>query len=231
MKQKLIIPKLVWSLFLSLCLCPLLPASIIGAPFEVTDHNIVTKRRLELTKFYARRHYGKDTYNLIRPKIITIHYTAMASLGRTLGTLEPDIIPRHRDKIAPFGRVNVGVHFVIDGNGDIYSLMPTTIMGRHVSGFNHTSIGIENVASSSLALTKEQIISNSNLIAFLIAKHPSIDYLIGHHEYMHQKLPHYKEFIQKDLTFTPLIKVDPGFDFMNRLRAVLYNRHQIKLKD
>lgn len=171
-----------------------------------------------------------DTY-LLRPKIIVIHYTALSSLTFTLNTFKPAVIPDHREKIAPYGRLNVGVHFVVSPEGEPYSLLPTTVMGRHVTGYNHVSIGIENVAATSDELTKEQIRQNAKLVAFLLKRHPEIEYLIGHHEYMHIRYPHYVYYTAHDKSYEPLIKVDPGFTFMRQLRDMLRKDYGIELKN
>jgi N-acetyl-anhydromuramyl-L-alanine amidase AmpD len=217
---------------LSLLLLVTLSMPLLGAktpPIEMKDFPILTERRLELTREYSKRHYDMDTY-LLDPKIIVIHYTALSSLRFSLNTFKPDTIPNHREKIAPFGRVNVGVHYVVSPEGEIYSLLPTTVMGRHVTGYNHVSIGIENVAAKSDQLTKEQIKENAKLVAFLLDRHPQIEYLMGHHEYMHIRYPHYVYYKAHDPSYEPLIKVDPGFSFMKQLRDMLRKDYGIELK-
>jgi hypothetical protein len=42
----------------------------------------------------------------------------------------------------------VCAHYVIDKDGTVYRLVPTTIMCRHTVGLNWTSIGIEHVGHS-----------------------------------------------------------------------------------
>ena len=42
-------------------------------------------------------------------------------------------------------------HFVIDRDGTIYRLVPTSIMCRHTVGLNWTAIGIEHVGQSDAA--------------------------------------------------------------------------------
>ena len=71
-------------------------------------------------------------------------------------------------------------------------------MVSHVTGYKHVSIGIENVAATSDELTKEQIRQNAKLVAFLLKRHPEIEYLIGHHEYMHIRYPHYVYYTAHD---------------------------------
>ena len=81
------------------------------------------------------------------------------------------------------------MHFLVDKNGDIYSLLPTNITGRHAIGLNHVSIGIENVAAKAENLTEAQLQANAALVAYLKNKHASIKFVIGHHEYTKRDLP------------------------------------------
>ena len=203
--------------------------STFSSPLTFNDFPILSKERLSLTKEYSQRHYGIDSYHLHQPKMIVVHYTAISALEFTLNTFKPTIIAEHRTSLIPYGKLNVGVHFVVSPEGEIYSLLPTTIMGRHVTGYNHISIGIENVAATSDDLSLDQLKQNAALIAYLIDRHPSIKYLIGHHEYMHTKYPHYRFYTNKDKTYEPGIKVDPGFSFMKKLRQILKQEYDIEL--
>lgn len=216
--------------FLLVCLLLLQPLLTgFAEDFEMHDFPILSEQRIALTRDYSRRHYNKDTY-LIDPKIIVIHYTALSSLRFTLNTFKPAVIPEHREKIAPYGQLNVGVHFVVSPEGEPYALLPTTVMGRHVTGYNHVSIGIENVAARSDELTKDQIRQNAKIVAYLLKKHPNIEFLMGHHEYMHIRYPHYVYYKAHDKSYEPLIKVDPGFSFMKQLREMLKQDYGIELK-
>ena len=42
----------------------------------------------------------------------------------------------------------VCAHYVIDRDGTVYGLVPTTVMCRHTVGLNWTAIGIEHVGTS-----------------------------------------------------------------------------------
>ncbi|UCE05740.1 MAG: N-acetylmuramoyl-L-alanine amidase [bacterium] len=162
--------------------------------------------------------------------MIVIHYTAIPTLQATLRTFKPVKIHSHRTYIKKFGELNVGVHFVVDKNGDIYSLLPEDVIGRHTIGFNHIAFGIENVAGDKTELTGEQMKSNARLVNYLVHKYPSIKYLIGHHEYMREKLPHFKLFKELDENYKPTKKGDPGEDFMMRLRVMLKKNYEIELE-
>lgn len=208
-------------------------ASLILANDSLTfiDYPILSEQRLELTREYAKKFYEIDSYILNQPIMIVIHYTAIGSLGATLSSFKPDTMSVEREKLYMHSKLNVGVHFVVDSNGDIYKLLPLTIMGRHTIGYNHLSIGIENVAATDVNLTRAQIRSNAKLIAALVKQCPSVKYLIGHHEYMNKLLPHYRFYTQLDPNYEPTIKIDPGFAFMDSLRNILKNEYKVELLD
>ena len=111
------------------------------------------------------------------------------------------------------------------------SLLPTTLMGRHAVGFNYTAIGIENVGSDENQLTLKQAHSNAKLINYLIEKHPSIYYLVGHMEYMNQTLPHFPLYKAHDLSYEAPIKMDPGWTFMKKLRSLLKQDYNLTLNE
>ena len=128
-----------------------------------------------------------------------------------------------------FGDVNVGVHFVVDANGDVYSLLPLDVIGRHAIGFNHVSIGIENVGFSD-KLTKAQEEADVALVQDILKKRPAVEYLVGHHEYVEKTRAHYrlyKELVEK---YEPTVKSDPGPAFMKALRGDLSERG-VRLQD
>ena len=202
----------------------------VAKDLEIIDYPILTTNRLELTRKYAKRHYDMDTYLIKKPKMIVIHYTAVPSLEQTLTVFKPDYVPSHRSKLATYGEVNVGTHFVVGFKGEIYSLIPTTVMARHVIGFNHVALGIENVSGNEAGLTDAQLEANAQLIAYLTMKHPSIKYMIGHLEYMNKRYPHAHLYKAKDPFYQPYVKIDPGTTFMRRLRKLLKEKYDIVLE-
>lgn len=172
-----------------------------------------------------------DSHEMPEPRIIIIHYTAIPTLQESLSYFRPDTIREDRVYNRRFGRVNVGAHFLVDKNGGIWSLLPETVMGRHAIGLNHLSIGIENVASGEDDLTEAQARSNARLVRLLKARHPSIEFLAGHHEYIRRDLPHFSCFLQKNREYAPTVKIDPGRDFMERLRFMLKDSYGMALKE
>lgn len=197
---------------------------------QVDSFNIISKNRLSLTENYAQEHYGLDSYVNDSVKMIVVHYTVIPNLKATLDYFKPDSIESGRKNIQKFSWLNVGIHYVIDRNGDIYNLMPDSIMARHLIGFNHVGIGIENVANDSTQLTSAQMDSNVNLIAYLKNRHNSIEYLIGHQEYDNEELPHYKLMVSKNPNYKPYPKFDPGMQFMDSIRKKLKVDYEIQLQ-
>jgi N-acetyl-anhydromuramyl-L-alanine amidase AmpD len=182
---------------------------------------IVTPHRLELTRQYAREHYGIDSYELKDPQMIVVHFTETPTLKDTIDVFLPETISPARRELKDFGDVNVGVHFLVDRDGSIYSLLPTNVMGRHAIGFNYTSIGIENVAMTRKDLTTQQASADAALIEDLVHRFPSIRFLIGHHEYMNRNAPHFALFKEQVPDYRPTVKSDPDPEFMSDLRARL----------
>lgn len=172
--------------------------------------------RTRLTLEYARQHYDPAATNIIiTPRMIVIHWTATRTLREAYDTFAPEVLPPSRPEIARGGRVNVSAHFLVDRDGAIYRLMPETVMGRHVIGLNHCAIGIENVGGANRPLTIQQLRANELLVRHLAKRFPSIDYLIGHHEY--RRFEKHPLWIERDPSYRT-VKIDPGPAFMKRLR-------------
>lgn len=185
---------------------------------NVDTVDILSQKKLELTTEYCRVHYGQNSYKLDTPRIIVVHYTAIDDLDATLNLFKKDLIHSSRDYIKDFSSLNVGIHYVVDKDGRIFHLMPDTIVARHLIGFNHVALGIENIAADSTGLTAAQVESNARLIRFLADKYPTIRYMIGHHEYNNKDLAHFKYFRSLNPAYKPYGKIDPGDPFMLKLR-------------
>ena len=121
------------------------------------------------------------------------------------------------EAIKSYEITGVPTAFLIDRDGTIFRLLPETTFARHVIGLNYLAIGIENIGSDNMPLTKAQLEANEKLIRYLKRKYP-IDYVIGHHEYQRfQKTELWKETDPNYRT----VKSDPGDAFMIRLRKKL----------
>ena len=178
---------MIKTLLLSLTLSSLLLSNTLPK-IKIIDKPIdFGKERISMTKSYIKQHYGKRVKNIkITPKIIVLHWTAEMSFNKSFKRLQPQKLLTDRKDIAKASALNVSAQFLVARDGTIYRLMPENWMARHVIGLNYSSIGVENVGGKGNKkddLTLAQRKSNIALIKYLKAKYPSIEYLIGHHEY------------------------------------------------
>ncbi len=186
--------------------------------FQIIDKPIdFGKKRVELTKAYIKKHYGKDVDDItITPKIIVLHYTAIDSADASFNTMKPQTLGGGRKDISKASALNVSVQFMVDKDGTVYRLMPENWMARHVIGLNYYAIGVENVAKDAKHLTPAQVKANIALIKYLKSKYPTITYLIGHHEY--RRMEATPLWLEKDKGYRT-VKFDPGKTFMQKVRA------------
>jgi N-acetylmuramoyl-L-alanine amidase len=112
-------------------------------PLIVSDPIPFGARRKAEMVAYAERHYHLRTYRLIHPQVIVEHYTETPDFSSTFNTFAPDVPDSELHELP-----NTCAHFVVDRDGTIHQLVPTTIMCRHTVGLNWTAIGIENVGYS-----------------------------------------------------------------------------------
>ena len=173
--------------------------------------------RKELMKEYAKAHYGMDHIDLV-PRMVVVHWTGGHSLKAAWKNFNRTKLAG-RPFLQKYGKVNVAAHFLVDRDGTVYRLMSDDIMGRHVIGLNHCSLGIENIGNNDL--TKKQLKANARLVEYLAGKHDTLEYLIGHYEYLGfegsplfiEKFPGYRTK-----------KKDPGKEFMAGLRTLLLEK-------
>ncbi len=170
--------------------------------------------RIKLMKEYANMHYGIDDLAIV-PKMVVIHWTGGFSLKGAFNTFNKSKLSG-RPFLQKYGKANVAAHYLVDKDGTVYKLMPDTLMGRHVIGLNHCSIGVENIGKKEL--TKKQLKSNVKLVEHLASTYDSIKYLIGHYEY--RKFEGSPLFIEKFPDYRTK-KGDPGKEFMKSLRKKL----------
>jgi len=143
-------------------------------------------------------------------------WTAIPTIEVTFDVFNPITLGGRAD-LTGASNLNVSSQFLIDRDGTIFRLLPETTFARHVIGLNYLAIGIENIGSDNMPLTKAQLEANEKLIRYLKRKYP-IDYVIGHHEYQRfQKTELWKETDPNYRT----VKSDPGDAFMIRLRKKL----------
>jgi N-acetylmuramoyl-L-alanine amidase len=138
---------------------------------------------------YAKRHYGIDTWRLVRPKVIVEHYTASSSFSSAYWTFYSDTPDSELHELP-----GTCAHFVIDSDGTIYQLVPLTIMCRHTVGLNYTAIGIEHVGTSAheILSNPRQLRSSLALTLWLMQKEKiALRNVIGHNESLSS--PYHKE--------------------------------------
>lgn len=175
--------------------------------------------RVAMTKEYIKSHYGINVETIeITPKIIVLHWTAEMDFEKSFKRLQPEKLLTDRKDIAKASLLNVSSQFLVDRDGTIYRLMPENWMARHVIGLNYSSIGVENVGGKGNKvddLTPAQRQANKDLVRYLRAKYPSIEYLIGHHEY--RQMESTSLWLEKDKGYRT-VKSDPGAKFMSEVR-------------
>jgi N-acetyl-anhydromuramyl-L-alanine amidase AmpD len=173
--------------------------------------------REQLSLNYLKERHGlTQTTATIKPQMVVVHWTAISNIEVTFDVFNPITLGGRAD-LTGASNLNVSSQFLIDRDGTIFRLLPETTFARHVIGLNYLAIGIENIGSDDMPLTKAQLHANEKLIRYLKRKYP-IDYVIGHHEYQRfQKTELWKETDPNYRT----VKSDPGDSFMIRLRKNL----------
>ena len=208
-----------FTLFLGLLLaCISYTAYSQKATLRIFDKPITwNAEREQLSLNYLKERHGlTQTTATIKPQMVVVHWTAISNIEVTFDVFNPTTLGGRAD-LTGASNLNVSSQFLIDRDGTIFRLLPETTFARHVIGLNYLAIGIENIGSDDMPLTKAQLDANEKLIRYLKRKHP-IDYVIGHHEYQRfQKTDLWKETDPNYRT----VKSDPGDAFMNRLRKKL----------
>ena len=188
------------------------PAQAEDIPF--TDKFILwTEHRDELIDEYTLKHYGMICREII-PQAVVVHWTAFGTLESNWKFFYAEEMPDDE------GRLNVASQFIVDRDGTILRLMPETKFARHIIGYNHCAIGIENVGgyNGREDLTEAQLAANVRLIKWLHEKYPTIKYVFGH--YQQGKARASGLFIENVPGYYA-IKTDPGPKFMRGLREEL----------
>jgi N-acetylmuramoyl-L-alanine amidase len=132
------------------------------------------------TAAYARRHYGLDTWRLVRPRVIVEHYTASTTFGSAYATFAADTPDPELHELP-----GTCAHFVVDRDGTIYQLVPLSTMCRHTVGLNYTAIGIEHVGTSDAQILSDprQLRASLRLTLWLMGRFGiSLGNVIGHNE-------------------------------------------------
>ncbi len=137
------------------------------------------KRKREMAA-YARRHYGIDGYRLTRPRVIVEHYTVNDSVQATFNTFAPDVADIELHELP-----GVCSHYVVGANGQVFELVPPSLMCRHTVGLNYTAIGIEHVGRSDrdILANPRQLRASLRLTTWLRCRFEiGVGNVIGHSE-------------------------------------------------
>jgi N-acetylmuramoyl-L-alanine amidase len=132
------------------------------------------------TAQYAQLHYGLDSWRLAHPRVIVEHYTASTTFASAWNTFASDAPDPELHQLP-----GTCAHFVVDGDGTIYQLVPLTTMCRHTVGLNWTAIGIEHVGTSDAAILSDtrQMRASLQLTLWLMHRYDiSLPNVIGHAE-------------------------------------------------
>lgn len=174
------------------------------------------ERELLSLEYMRDRHGIEAERAVIDPRMVVVHWTAVHSIEETFDVFNP-VRLRGRQNLQGASSLNVSSQFLVDRDGSIFRLLPDTTFARHTIGLNYIAIGIENIGGSQAPLTRAQLKANTDLITWLAGKY-DIEYVIGHHEYQDFRGSDvWKETDPDYLTD----KIDPGPDFMRRLRSEL----------
>ena len=183
----------------------------------IPEINIVDKpiywseNRERLIREYAQLHYGKSETRIV-PQAVVVHWTA--------GPTWQSAYNWFYNEARADGTLNVASQFIVDRDGTIYRLSEETALNRHVIGYNWCAIGIENVGgvNNREDLTSAQLQANIDLIRYLHAKYPTIQYVFGHYQQVAARASGL--YIENVAGYRSL-KSDPGPIFMRGLREAL----------
>jgi N-acetylmuramoyl-L-alanine amidase len=173
------------------------------------------RRKAEMVA-YALRHYGLDTYHLIEPHVIVIHYTETPDFQSTFNTFAPDVPDNELHELP-----NTCAHFVIDRDGTIHQLVSLGTMCRHTVGLNWTAIGIEHVGYSDAEVLGDpkQMRASLRLVRWLQCRfHIQTTDVIGHNESLSSRYHHENVPALRTQTHSDFNHADMGV-YRTRLRA------------
>jgi len=201
------------------CLVSLLALAGCGRGFTIRDRPIrFSEQRVKGTLQYIQNHYGESPADIsIVPRIIVLHWTAIDGFEESFAAFDPEELGGSRPGLAAAGDLNVSIQFLVDRDGTVYRLMPENWMARHCIGLNYSAIGVENVGGGDGIdnLTDAQIEANTQLVRYLVEKYPTIEYLIGHMEYL--EFEGDPLWLERDPGYRTE-KTDPGDRFMTAVR-------------
>jgi beta-N-acetylhexosaminidase len=146
------------------------------------------QKRKDEMRAYAIRHYGIDSYELQKPKVIVEHFTETHTWQEAYNTFAPDTPDPELHELP-----GTTSHFIIDQNGVIHQVLPLNLMARHTVGLNYTAIGIEMVGMSDQDILNDpaQLNAALTLTRWLQSKYGiSTSNVIGHNESLSSPFHH-----------------------------------------
>jgi N-acetylmuramoyl-L-alanine amidase len=198
-------------------------SAVLAAARAVAPPRVVSKpipygadRKADM-RAYAQRHYGIDDFRLREPRVIVQHYTVTDTFQPVYDTFAPN-----RPDVELGELPGVCSHYVIDRDGTIYQLVPTTIMCRHTVGLNYTAIGIEHVGRSDAQVlgNARQMAASLRLTRMLQGRHGiATRNVIGHNE--NRSSPFHRERVPRLRTQTHADFPTPAMDAYRRRLARL----------
>ncbi len=138
--------------------------------------------RIRLTQQYILNHYGLSLLSIeLVPKIVVVHMSENNTLASSYEELRPAVMSHGKKDSADVGEseLNRSVHYLIDRDGNIYSIMNDFYIAKQETGMDMHAVGISNVGSGAMPPTDAQIIADARLVRFLRLKYPTIRWLIG----------------------------------------------------
>jgi N-acetylmuramoyl-L-alanine amidase len=174
------------------------------------------QRKAEMVA-YAERHYALNTYKLIDPRVIVIHYTATPDYQSTYNTFAVDAPDVELHELP-----GTCAHFVIDSSGVIHQLVPLDIMCRHTVGLNWTAIGIEHVGDSDQQVLNDprQITASVRLVRWLRCRFDiPVSNVIGHNESLKSPYHHENVAVLRTQTHSDFMYADMEV-YRSRLREL-----------
>jgi N-acetylmuramoyl-L-alanine amidase len=201
-----------------------------GADLKIVQKPIVfDDRRMNLTLEYMQKHFGESVPDInLRPRMIVLHRTNIDTLDDSYEALRPSTVAETgKDAQDPSNaRLNSSVHYLVDKEGTIYSLMRDFYIARHVVGLDQIAIGISNVGASESSMTDAQLRADELLIRFLKERNDDIVWLVAASEA--DKFRGSGLWEEMDVRYREP-DFDPGKKFVDRLRELL-QKDELNLK-
>ena len=210
------------------------PASVVSITPDVAL-TIVNKPivfddlRIKLTLEYLQKHSGKVVTDIsFQPRMIILHDTNFDTLDASYEAVRASTVSQSDISGSGLGKqaLNSSMHYLVDKDGKIYSLMQDFYVARHAVGLDQIAIGIGNVGVAGAPVTEAQANADALLIRFLKRKYDNIIWLIGASEAANFKGTQLWE--ETDVRYGEPV-FDPGRPFMDRLRTELDELHLRKV--